>query len=295
MKITKVQATAIGFLAVIMWSMLGVLTASSGKVPPFLLNGLCFTASGLVAILGIYLKTGTFTVLKQPLNIIIFGTVGLFGFHFFYFTSLRNAPPVEANLINYTWPLLIVLFSSLLPGERLRWFHLLGVLLGLIGAGLLLSEGLTQSTSNRSVLGYGTAVLAALFWSSYSVLSRRFASTPTGTVAIFCLATGILSICCHLLFETTVWPQSTTEWLAVFGLAAFPVGLAFFVWDYGVKHGDIQVLGASAYMAPLLSTLFLILFGFGELTWLIGIACFLITLGALVAAKNFFWNAVKSQ
>ena len=294
MKISKPQATAIGFLAVIMWSMLGVLTASSGNVPPFLLNGLCFTASGIIAILWIRLKNGSLKVLKQPLRIIAFGTIGLFGFHFFYFTSLRNAPPVEANLINYTWPLLIVLFSSLLPGEKLRWFHILGVLLGLIGAGLLLSEGLTQSADNRSVLGYSTAVLAALFWSSYSVISRRFANSPTEIVSIYCLFSGILSICCHLLFETTIWPQAISEWLAVVGLAAFPVGLAFFVWDYGVKRGDIQVLGASAYMAPLLSTVFLILFGFGDLTWLVGIACFLITLGAMIAAKNLFFGKADS-
>ena len=295
MKISKLQATAIGFLAVIMWSMLGVLTASSGNVPPFLLNGLCFTASGIVAIIGIRIKNGSLEVLKQPLQIILFGTIGLFGFHFFYFTSLRNAPPVEANLINYTWPLLIVLFSSLLPGERLRWFHLLGVTFGIIGAGLLLTEGLANPVNNRSVLGYGTAVLAALFWSSYSVLSRRFASTPTEIVAIFCLATGILSIGCHLLFETTVWPASISQWLAVFGLAAFPVGLAFFVWDFGVKQGDIQVLGASAYMAPLLSTLFLILFGFGDLTWSVGFACLLITLGAMVAAKDLFFSKPESK
>ena len=290
MKISKRQATAIGFLAVIMWSMLGVLTAASGNVPPFLLNGLCFTASGIVAIAGIRLQSGSFEVLKQPIRIIMFGTIGLFGFHFFYFTSLRNAPPVEANLINYSWPLLIVLFSSFLPGERLRWFHLLGVILGLFGAGLLLSGGLTQSTEARSLLGYGTAVLAALFWSSYSVLSRRFASTPTEIVALFCLFSGILSIFFHLLFETTIWPQSISEWLAVIGLAAFPVGSAFFVWDYGVKHGDIQVLGASAYMAPLLSTIFLIIFGFGALTWSVGIACLLITLGAVVAAKDLFFG-----
>jgi drug/metabolite transporter (DMT)-like permease len=285
----KVRATLIGLSAVLMWATLGLFGAGSGAVPPFLLNALCFGFSGTLALIWL-LATGRTRLLRQPAGVWAFGTFGLFGFHFFYFTAIRNAPPVEANLINYTWPLLIVLFSALLPGERLRPHHVAGTVLGLAGAALLISGGEGVDFSGGSVIGYGAAVASSLFWSSYSVLSRRLGAVPTEAVAGFCLMTALLSGLCHLALEETVWPAAASEWASVLGLAAFPVGLAFFTWDIGVKRGDIQVLGAAAYSAPLLSTLLLIAFGFGALTLPVGIACLAITLGAVIAAKDMLFR-----
>lgn len=285
----RVRATVIGLSAVLMWATLGVFGAGSGNVPPFLLNALCFGISGSLAVIWLACS-GRLKLLKQPVKVWIFGTIGLFGFHFFYFTAIRNAPPVEANLINYTWPLLIVLFSAFLPGERLRVHHLLGTVLGLGGAALLISGGGGIRFSGDHAIGYGAAVASSLFWSSYSVLSRRLGKVPTEAVAGFCLMTALLSAACHLTLEEAVWPGDAAEWSSVLALALFPVGLAFFTWDVGVKRGDIQVLGAAAYSAPLLSTLLLIAFGFGVLTPSVMIACLAITLGAVIAAKDMIFK-----
>lgn len=285
----RVRATVIGLSAVLMWATLGLFGAGSGAVPPFLLNALCFGISGILALI-LVTATGKLERLKQPPKIWAFGTLGLFGFHFFYFTAIRNAPPVDANLINYTWPLLIVVFSAFLPGEHLRVHHVIGTILGLAGAALLITGGDGISFSGGSALGYGAAVLSSLFWSSYSVLSRRLGQVPTEAVAGFCVMTSLLSVLCHLIWEETIWPQNMLEWGSVIALALFPVGLAFFTWDIGVKRGDIQVLGAAAYSAPLLSTLLLIAFGFGALTLPVVIACLAITLGAVIAAKDMLFR-----
>jgi drug/metabolite transporter (DMT)-like permease len=286
-------ATFIGFSAIGMWSLLGLMAAATGKVPPFLLNTLAFGLSGTVAVVVLAIR-GELSALRQPLVVWSVGVGGLFGFHFFYFTSLKSAPPVEANLINYTWPLLIVLFSGLLPGERLRPHHILGTCLGLAGAALIVTKGRSLQIAPEHLLGYGAAVLSALIWSTYSVVSRRLAQVPTATVAGFCLATAILSGLCHWLMEPSIWPVGASQWLAIVGLGALPLGAAFFVWDYGIKHGDIQVLGAGSYLSPLLSTLFLILAGYGKFEWVIGAAAFLITIGALVASKDLFVKPPKS-
>lgn len=188
----RVRATLIGLSAVLMWATLGLFSAGSGKVPPFLLNALCFFLSGGLAVLWLAVR-GRLRLLRQPLKVWAFGIIGLFGYHFFYFTAMRNAPPVEANLINYMWPLLIVLFSALLPGERLRPHHVLGTLCGLFGAVLLISGGAGLNLASESALGYAAGLGAALFWSSYSVLSRRLGSVPTEAVAGFCLMTAFLS------------------------------------------------------------------------------------------------------
>jgi drug/metabolite transporter (DMT)-like permease len=159
---------------------------------------------------------------------------------------------------------------------------------------LIVTKGRTLAIAPEYLFGYGAAVLSALIWSSYSVVSRRLSEVPTATVAGFCLATAILSGICHFLTEPAIWPEGSTQWLAIAGLGALPLGLAFFVWDYGIKHGDIQILGAASYLSPLLSTLFLILAGFGQFEWAIGAAALLITAGALIASKDLFLKTAKT-
>ncbi|WP_068310746.1 DMT family transporter [Polycladidibacter hongkongensis] len=280
------SATLIGFSAVLMWSLLGPLGAYADVVPAFLLNAICFGISSLVAFTRIAMMPNKGRVFRQPLSLWLMGIVGVFGYHAFYFLGLRNAPPVEANLINYLWPVLIVLFSALLPGERLRWFHVAGGGLGLCGAGLLVVGGAGLSFSGDASLGYACSALAALIWGSYSVLSRRFGNAPTETVAVFCLATAVLSLLFHVQFEETVWPADASQWIAVVAMGLMPLGLSFFTWDIGMKYGDIQLLGVSAYTAPLLSTALMIVLGIGELNGRVVMACFLIVGGALVAAKD---------
>ena len=133
------------------------------------------------------------------------------------------------------------------------------------------------------------AGVCALVWSGYSLLSRRFPSVPTTVVTWFCAATSVLSLICHLMLEETVLPATPGQWLAVAWLGAMPVGAAFYAWDIGVKRGNIQVLGAASYAAPLLSTLILILAGFAEPTLRILAACLLITGGAVLAAKSMLF------
>lgn len=224
--------------------------------------------------------------LRLPKQVWVLGVLGLFGYHFFYFIALRNAPAVEASLIAYLWPLLIVIFSALLPGEKLRWFHLVGGVAGFVGATLLVTRGQSLAFDARYGVGYLSAVVCALTWSGYSVLSRQFGAIPTDSVGGFCGVTAALALLCHLLFEQTVWPVQW-EWLAVLCLGLGPVGAAFFTWDYGVKRGNIKVLGAFSYAAPLLSTLLLVGFGLAQASWVIALACLFIVGGAVLAAGDF--------
>jgi drug/metabolite transporter (DMT)-like permease len=134
--------------------------------------------------------------------------------------------------------------------------------------------------------GYAAAVVAAFVWATYSVVSRRFAAVPSDAVAGFCLVTAVLAAICHVAFETTVWPGHAGQWLAVIALGVGPVGAAFYAWDFGVKRGDIRVLGAVSYAAPVLSTLFLVLAGYAHPSISLALAALLITGGGLLAAKD---------
>ncbi len=286
MKLPRRTATMIGFIAIVLWSLLAFFTAASGKTPPFQLSAMAFALGGMIGVVSWVFRPSAISALKQSPAVWFLGVAGLFGYHFTYFTALRNAPPVEAGLIAYLWPLLIVVFSALLPNERLRLHHVIGTALGFAGAVLIVTGGGTVDFKYEHMFGYGMALLCALIWSSYSILSRRFSAVPTDVVTGFCLVTAVLSFIAHLMLEETVWPGAPSEWLAVLGLGLGPVGFAFYVWDYGVKHGDIQILGALSYLAPLLSTLVLILSGYSEFSWIIVGACVLVSAGALVAAKD---------
>ena len=283
----QMRATLIGFSAIIMWAFLALLTDASGTMPPFQLCAICFAIGSLPGIVTFAVRPQRLKLLRQPASVWIIGIAGLFGYHFLYFTALRNAPAAEAGLIAYLWPLLIVVGSALLPGERLSWHHVVGALAGLFGTVIIIARhGLDFDA--RYILGYGAALLCALTWSSYSLLTRRHDATSTDVVTGFCLATSILSFVCHLLLETTVWPENAAQWLAILGLGLAPVGAAFYAWDYGVKAGDIKILGAASYATPLLSTLILVCFGYAEASPLLGLACILITGGAVIAAKDMF-------
>ncbi|MDV4169500.1 DMT family transporter [Rhodovulum sp. FJ3] len=282
---TQARATGIGFIAVLLWALLALFTVGSAPVPPLQLNMLSFGIGTLLG-LGWLWRTGEWAALRRvPMMAYVAGTVGLFGYHALYFTALRLAPPAQAGLVAYLWPLLIVLTSGMLPGERLRPLHLVGGLMGFTGAAVIILRGDGTPFSTGAMAGYGVAFLCALTWTAYSVGSRMMGNVPTAAVVVFCGATTVLSGILHIAVETPVWPTAPLTWASIIGLGLGPVGLAFYTWDVGVKRGDLQLLGVASYAAPLLSTIVLVVTGFAAPTWSLALATVLITGGATLAAK----------
>jgi drug/metabolite transporter (DMT)-like permease len=283
---TPRAATLTGLSAILMWSLLAVLTVAAGRIPAFQLLATTFAIGAVAASASWIGRPDAIRALKQPLLAWVVGVGGLFGYHALYFVALRLAPPAEAGLLNYLWPLLIVLFSSLLPGERLAPHHIIGAVLGLAGTVLLLVGNASTHFEPAHRAGFVAAFVAAFVWAGYSVVSRKLKSVPTDAVAGFCLVTALLAFAVHLTIEVTVWPDSIGQWLAIAALGVGPVGAAFYAWDIGMKRGDIRVLAAASYATPLLSTGFLIIAGFATPSANIAVAAALIAGGGLIAAKD---------
>ena len=285
---------AAGFGAIALWGALATLSVSAGPIPPFQMVAMTFTVGATIGILRALARgVGWAGLVGWPARVWLLGVGGLFGYHALYFAALQLAPPAEANLVNYLWPLLIVLLSAPLAGERLGWPHLLGAALGFAGVALLaLGRGL--NFTGTYALGYLLALGCAFAWSLYSVLSRRFGETPTDAIAAFCSVSAALSLVCHLLFERTVWPASTHAWLAVLALGLGPAGAAFYLWDHAVKRGDIRALGALSYATPILSTALLIVCGLAEPTEELLVAALLVTVGAVLASREL-WRQPPSS
>ena len=281
-----------GVLAILLWGSLALLSILTTNIPAFQLTAMAFFIASFIGI--ILLKKQNIKLkelFRIPLKVWFIGVFGLFGYHFFYFLAIKNAPVVEANLLNYLWPLLIVLFSSFLPNEKLRWFHILGALFGLIGAFLLVSKDGSFSFEIQYMWGYIFALIAAFTWSLYSVISRTFAYVPTYAVTGFCIVTAVLSTICHLIFEITVIPNQS-ELFGALMLGLGPVGGAFYLWDYGVKNADIKLLGSISYFTPLLSTFILVSLGYANFTLSITLACIFIILGSFISSAQYL-KAIK--
>ena len=276
------SATLAGFGAALLWASLGLLTAASGPVPPFQLLALTFATGGLLGVAGWSLRPDAARALRQRPAVWALGVGGLFGYHALYFAALKLAPPAEAGRGAYLWPRLIVLCAAALPGARLHGRAVAGACLGLAGI-VVLGAGRTSFADAPAWPGYLCALAAAFVWAGYSVLSRRVRDVPTDAVTGFCLATAALGLACHLALEETVWPETASAWLAIALNGLGPVGAAFYLWDIGVKRGDIRLLGVGSYAIPVASTAILVGAGYGEPSLSLGLAAVLIAAGAAVA------------
>lgn len=282
-----------GIFAILLWASLALFSILTTNIPAFQLTAMAFLVASFIGLILLKKqKVHVKELFKISPKVWMIGITGLFGYHFFYFLAIKNAPAVEANLLNYLWPLLIVVFSAFLPNEKLRWFHILGATLGLIGAFFLVSKGGSFNFEAQYMWGYIFALIAAFTWSSYSVISRTLSHIPTYAVTGFCIATVILSSLCHLVFEATVIPNAT-ELFGALMLGLGPVGGAFYLWDYGVKNADIKLLGSISYFTPLLSTLLLVVLGYANFTLAVTLACGFIIMGSFISSAQYL-KAIKN-
>jgi drug/metabolite transporter (DMT)-like permease len=286
------RATLIGAIAPLLWATLALLTTYTRPLPAFELVAMTFALAFLL-VLGKWVigaargGPSVASRFRLPARAWVTGVSGLFLYHVFYFNALARAPAVEASLICYLWPLLLVLFSAFLPGEKLKPAHILGGLCGLAGAGLLVTKGQGLGFDPAYARGYLAALACAFTWSIYSLLNRPMGAVPSDAVGVYCGMTALLGLACHLIFERWVTP-SIGNAAAILLLGIGPVGAAFFVWDYGVKRGDIQALGSLAYASPLISTVLLILAGRAAPSWVLAAGALLIVGGAALAAGGLF-------
>jgi drug/metabolite transporter (DMT)-like permease len=240
--------------AIALWASLAALGVSLAHVPPFLLTGLGLLVGSLIAL---PLSRFQWRQWRVPASTLALGIYGLFGFHFLLFVALRHAPPVQANLVNYLWPLGIVVMAPLfLPGMHLAPRHVVAALVGFAGAALAIL-GAAQGTEGGWAWGYLPALGSAFIWASYSLLTKRVTAFPTAAIGSFAAVSGVLSLLCHALLEPAV-ALSARDLALIAALGLGPLGGAFFLWDAALKRGDPRQIGVLSFLTPLLSTLTLL-------------------------------------
>lgn len=268
------KADLLALAAIALWGSLAPLGVKLAHIPPFLLTGLGLLVGSLMA-----LPISRFRLArwKVPLPTLLVGIYGLFGFHFLLFMALRNAPAVEANLINYLWPLGMVVMAPLfLKDVSLHARHIVAALIGFAGAAIaILGRGGAANSAQGFHSGYLIALASAFVWSSYSLLTRRVPVFATSAVGGFAAVSGLLSLGCHVLLEPAI-AMTTQDMLLVCILGLGPLGGAFFLWDAAIKRGDTRRIGLLAFATPILSTVLLLVTTGQALHWNVGIAAVLV-------------------
>jgi len=276
-------ANGLALGAVVLWASLAALGVSLSHVPPFLLTGIALLVGSLIAL---PLSRFDLRQWRVPVSTLAIGVYGLFGFHFLLFIALRHAPPVQANLINYLWPLGIVVMAPLfLPGVTLTQRHLAAALIGFAGAALAILGRGGDGAEAVWAWGYVPALASAFIWSSYSLLTKRVAAFPTAAIGSFALVSGILSLLCHLALEPSI-PLSGQDWALIVLLGLGPLGGAFFLWDAALKRGDARQIGVLSFLTPLLSTLTLLAVRGEQPSASVAVAAVMIIGAAVMATRS---------
>ena len=268
--------------AIFLWASLASLATLLSNVPPFLLTGIGLIIGALVSLPS--LRSGI-TPWKIPLKTLLIGVYGLFGYHFMLFLALQTAPAVEANLVNYLWPLLIVLLSPIFTKSlSLNFRYVLAALSGFAGAVLAITSGGSGFGFSSIEVGYFFALAAAVIWATYSLATTKVPRFPTPAIGLFALVSGVLAIGAHFLFEPAA-SISTADWLLLLVLGVGPLGGAFYLWDAALKIGDPRRIGLLAFLTPLLSTILLVVVSGNSLSWQLLVATGLIVGGALLGPR----------
>ena len=280
MSSSPLQANLYALGAIALWASLASLGVSLTHIPPFLLTGITLIIGSVPAWPFVLRDPSQW---RSPMRTLALGVYGLFAYHFLLFIALRHAPPVEANLVNYLWPLFIVVLAPVvLPGVALRVPHVVAALLGFGGAAIAIVGG--RELSGTLAWGYIPAAAAAFIWATYSLMTKRVTAFPTTAIGLFGLVSGALSLLCHVLLEPSVTLQAR-DWslLAVLGLG--PLGGAFYLWDKALKLGDARHIGILSYITPLASTTLLIVVSGRSFSWSIGLATAMIISAAVMGMR----------
>ncbi len=288
---SSATANVLALAAISLWALLAWLGISLAHVPPFLLTGVALLVGSVIA-LPLMVQKGRLDLRawKMPWPHLALGVYGLFGFHFLLFIALRHAPPVQANLVNYLWPLGIVVMAPLfLPGVKLKAVHLLAAGMGFAGACIAILGSKGAAADAGFAWGYIPALASAFIWASYSLMTKRLAlqgkSYPTAAIGLFGIASGLLSLICHVLLEPRV-ALSWQDGLLLVAMGIGPLGAAFYLWDAALKRGDARQIGILSYITPLASTALLLIVTGQPLSWSIGLAATLIVGAAVLGMRT---------
>jgi drug/metabolite transporter (DMT)-like permease len=290
----RIGASLIGAIGVVLWATETTLVTYTTAIPPLQTVAIAFLfAASMSPFVWLITRSHPLAAFRQPIGVWALMVGSLVGYHACIYYATQKAPPAAAALLQGTTPLMIVLGSAFLPGERLRWWHAIGAVMGFFGVLSLIDTGGYSSVSEGGAAFYLSLIGgAAALWGLYSVFIRTMPEVPTSALGMFYAASATVSFVAHLALEDWVQPNGA-EWLAMAALGCLPMGLAIYFWDHGLKRGDIQALGAFSYVEPFIGAVLVAVFTTAVLDLSLVWAGLLVVGGAIVASASLWTQSPR--
>lgn len=291
MEQTKIQGvklpTTFGCGALLVWSLYALIVSELlGRLPIFQTLFLMFSVSFIaMAIRLTFMKR--WHVLKQPWFVWLIGVLGVCGSDVAYVSAVKFAPPAHVDFIDYLWPFFVIIFSSILPKEKLTPQHVIAGGLGFFGVFLMLTGGQLNLNilQGEYFVGYMFALTAALVWSLYTIATRWYQEMPIEIVGMYCGIGAFIALGLHCHYETWVVPTPFEGLLVFFlGLAS---GVAYIFWTYATQKGNFRLLGVLAYFTPVISMSFLVGCGKEPMSTVLILACMLVISGVIIGSIDW--------
>lgn len=282
----KLKGTILALFCVALWALIPVV-AKLGQLSLdnhqflFWSSLVSFIVIALTVIVGGKVKFILQYTRKEWLWLSFLGLLGTYIYYLFLYLGYSKATGMEVLVIQYTWPILIVVFSILILNERLTCKKSMAVFLGFIGVLLVLTKGNIANVNihNPSVIALVAA--GAACFALFSVLSKKIVKEPLGVVAVYFGVASIASFISMLCFSEFALP-SANEVPAILINGIIVNGFSYVLWVLALRSTEASYLATFTFITPILSAIYLIVFFDEPFFPAYGIGLVLVVAGGLI-------------
>ena len=222
------------------------------------------------------------------------GLLGTYIYYLFLYLGYSRASGMEVLVIQYTWPIMILVLSVFILKERLNARKVIAIILGFLGVLLVLSKGAVSEIELNNPRVILLVAIGAFCFALFSVLSKNIKRASLAVTSIYFLAATVASFLSMLYFSEFALPSSV-ELFPVLLNGVLVNGLSYMFWLSALKSAEASYLAPFVFITPILSAIYLILFFDEPMLPVYGVGLACVIAGGLVNSLSTSNKAKKSR
>lgn len=188
----------------------------------------------------------------------LLGAAGTFMYSLLFYIGLKFSSAQEAFIVNYTWPIWVIILASLFLKEKITLKKLLAIILSFVGVLVIVSQG-QLSINYQNIFGNIIMLFGAFFYGLFSVLGKKYKYENTTSMFFYFASGTILSFITMILFSKFIIP-TPIELLGFIWLGGIATGVAYLFWFLALRKGDTGVMANLVFLTPFFSLIFIAIF-----------------------------------